>query len=46
MDAMLRDKKADHNLTFVLDGPRGPEVVPGVASEAVRDELVAFGGEL
>lgn len=27
---MARDKKATHDLTFVLDGPRGPEVVHGV----------------
>jgi 5-deoxy-5-amino-3-dehydroquinate synthase len=27
---MARDKKADHDLTFVLDGPRGVEVVHGV----------------
>jgi 5-deoxy-5-amino-3-dehydroquinate synthase len=27
---MLRDKKAHHDLTFVLDGPRGVELVTGV----------------
>jgi 5-deoxy-5-amino-3-dehydroquinate synthase len=27
---MARDKKAHHDLTFVLDGPRGPEAVRGV----------------
>jgi 5-deoxy-5-amino-3-dehydroquinate synthase len=27
---MARDKKATHGLTFVLDGPNGVEVVPGV----------------
>jgi 5-deoxy-5-amino-3-dehydroquinate synthase len=34
---MARDKKAHHDLTFVLDGPAGPEVVHGVE----RDEVVA-----
>jgi 5-deoxy-5-amino-3-dehydroquinate synthase len=28
---MARDKKALDGLTFVLDGPNGVEVVPGVA---------------
>ncbi|HEX3426749.1 MAG TPA: 3-dehydroquinate synthase family protein [Acidimicrobiales bacterium] len=36
---MRRDKKATAGLTFVLDGPRGLEVVPGVAEQAVRDAL-------
>ncbi len=37
---MGRDKKAvDGGLTFVLDGPRGLEVVPGVSEGAVRDAL-------
>jgi 5-deoxy-5-amino-3-dehydroquinate synthase len=34
---MARDKKAHHDLTFVLDGPDGVEVVHGVG----RDEVVA-----
>ena len=32
---MARDKKARHDLTFVLDGPDGLEVVRGVAPEDV-----------
>ena len=36
---MGRDKKATAGLTFVLDGPAGLEVVPGVSEEAVRDAL-------
>ncbi len=36
---MSRDKKATSGLTFVLDGPAGLQVVPGVAEEAVRDAL-------
>jgi 5-deoxy-5-amino-3-dehydroquinate synthase len=36
---MARDKKATSGLTFVLDGPAGLEVVPGVREEAVRDVL-------
>jgi 5-deoxy-5-amino-3-dehydroquinate synthase len=30
VEAMGRDKKASHDLTFVLDGPRGVETVRGV----------------
>jgi 5-deoxy-5-amino-3-dehydroquinate synthase len=36
---MGRDKKALDGLTFVLDGPRGVEVVARVAETAVRDAL-------
>ena len=36
---MARDKKALDGLTFVLDGPRGVEVVSGVPEEAVRKAL-------
>jgi 5-deoxy-5-amino-3-dehydroquinate synthase len=36
-----RDKKARDGLTFVLDGPRGIEVVPDVAPSAVREALAA-----
>jgi 5-deoxy-5-amino-3-dehydroquinate synthase len=36
---MARDKKATSGLTFVLDGPRGLEVVCGVSAESVRDAL-------
>jgi 5-deoxy-5-amino-3-dehydroquinate synthase len=32
---MARDKKAHDGLTFVLDGPRGPEVVTGVDANLV-----------
>ena len=41
---MARDKKALEGLTFVLDGPRGPEVVTGVSRadvEAVLAETAA-----
>jgi 5-deoxy-5-amino-3-dehydroquinate synthase len=33
---MRRDKKAVHGLTFVLDGPDGIEVVPGVDPGTAR----------
>jgi 5-deoxy-5-amino-3-dehydroquinate synthase len=36
---MARDKKATSGLTFVLDGPRGLEVVCGVSAAEVRDAL-------
>jgi 5-deoxy-5-amino-3-dehydroquinate synthase len=36
---MARDKKATAGLTFVLDGPRGVEVVAGVDERHVRDVL-------
>ncbi|MDQ2825436.1 MAG: 3-dehydroquinate synthase [Actinomycetota bacterium] len=36
---MARDKKALDGLTFVLDGPRGVEVVPGVDPAAVEATL-------
>ncbi len=36
---MGRDKKAIAGLTFVLDGPGGLELVPGVSEDAVRDAL-------
>jgi len=38
---MARDKKALDGLTFVLDGPAGVEVVPGVAEDAILDALAA-----
>lgn len=41
---MARDKKADHDLTFVLDGPRGVEPVRGVDPAAVRATLAAMAG--
>jgi len=40
--AMARDKKAVDGLTFVLDGPRGVEVVAGVEPAAARDALEAM----
>jgi len=36
---MARDKKAHHDLTFVLDGPRGPEPVRNIASSQVLATL-------
>jgi 5-deoxy-5-amino-3-dehydroquinate synthase len=39
VELMGRDKKAVDGLTFVLDGPRGPEVVRGVDAGLVRGEL-------
>lgn len=39
---MARDKKAEHDLTFVLDGPTGVEVVRGVG----RDEVLATLGDM
>jgi len=41
---MARDKKAVDGLTFVLDGPRGVEVVPGVAADVVEATVVESGG--
>ena len=43
VDLMARDKKAVDGLTFVLDGPDGVEVVPGVpaADAAAALELMA-----
>jgi 5-deoxy-5-amino-3-dehydroquinate synthase len=41
---MRRDKKAVHGLTFVLDGPEGIEVVPGVDPGAARLVLDRIAG--
>lgn len=41
---MRRDKKALDGLTFVLDGPNGVEVVPGVDERAVLDALARMTG--
>ncbi len=41
--AMGRDKKARHDLAFVLDGPDGVELVRGVAPEAVLATLAEMG---
>jgi hypothetical protein len=40
---MGRDKKAHDDLTFVLDGPRGVEVVRGVAPAQVLATLEEMG---
>jgi 5-deoxy-5-amino-3-dehydroquinate synthase len=40
---MARDKKARHDLTFVLDGPGGVEPVRGVPEEAVLATLTEMG---
>jgi len=42
---MARDKKAAHDLTFVLDGPGGVEVVHGVEPADVLATLAEMGGE-
>jgi 5-deoxy-5-amino-3-dehydroquinate synthase len=39
VELMGRDKKAIDGLTFVLDGPRGVEVVPSVPADVVRRVL-------
>jgi 5-deoxy-5-amino-3-dehydroquinate synthase len=41
VDLVGRDKKARDGLTFVLDGPRGIEVVADIAPVDVRDTLAA-----
>lgn len=43
VDAMGRDKKAHHDLTFVLDGPGGVSPVSGVSEAAVIATLVDMG---
>ena len=46
VEVMGRDKKVlGEGLTFVLDGPTGVEVVPGVDASAVRATLARFRGE-
>jgi len=44
-EAMTHDKKAHHDLTFVLAGAHGFEVVRGVETEAVAATLDRFRGE-
>ncbi len=39
VELMGRDKKAHHDLTFVLDGPRGVEAVSGVGLDVVLATL-------
>jgi 5-deoxy-5-amino-3-dehydroquinate synthase len=43
VELMRRDKKATDGLTFVLDGPRGVEVVSGVSDQQAADALRAMG---
>ncbi len=45
LEAMAHDKKAHHDLTFVLAGVAGFEVVAGVDPSVVGDVLEAFRGE-
>ncbi len=45
VEFMARDKKAHHDLTFVLDGPVGPEAVRGVAVSDVLATLAAMGAD-
>jgi 5-deoxy-5-amino-3-dehydroquinate synthase len=42
-EVMRRDKKAHHDLTFVLDGPAGIEVVDGIDERDVLATLRAMG---
>jgi 5-deoxy-5-amino-3-dehydroquinate synthase len=43
LEFMARDKKAQQDLTFVLDGPNGVEPVKGVAAPDVVATLAAMG---
>ncbi len=45
LEAMTHDKKAHHDLTFVLAGAEGFEVVHGVNPSVVGDVLEQFRGE-
>jgi 5-deoxy-5-amino-3-dehydroquinate synthase len=45
IDFMTHDKKARHDLSFVLDGPQGFELVRGVEPSVVRTTLDLFKGE-
>ena len=45
MTLMARDKKAVSGLTFVLDGPRGLEIVPAVDRDAVEETLAEMGAQ-
>jgi 5-deoxy-5-amino-3-dehydroquinate synthase len=42
VELMRLDKKATDGLTFVLDGPRGAELVPGVPADRVAAALAAM----
>jgi len=46
VEAMAYDKKAHHDLSFVLAGPHGFAVVAGVEPAMVREVLDRFQGEL
>ena len=39
MSAMTHDKKAVDGYTFILDGPKGPEIVKGVEEVAIQEAL-------
>jgi 5-deoxy-5-amino-3-dehydroquinate synthase len=45
VDLMGRDKKADHDLTFILDGPNGIEVVKNLDPQVVRSSLERMGAQ-
>jgi len=45
LNVMARDKKAHHDLTFVLAGARGFDVVRGVDAGVVAEVLESFRGE-
>ena len=45
LEAMAHDKKAHHDLTFVLGGAEGFEIVRGVEPAMVSDVLERFRGE-
>ena len=45
VDLMAHDKKAVDGLTFVLDGPDGVEVVPGIDAATAATVLVRMGGD-
>lgn len=45
LEAMVHDKKAHHDLTFVLAGAEGFETVHGVDPQLVGDVLESFRGE-
>lgn len=42
LDLVGRDKKAVDGLTFILDGPGGPEVVNGIERQTVLEVLADF----
>jgi 5-deoxy-5-amino-3-dehydroquinate synthase len=45
VELMGRDKKADHDLTFILDGPHGIEVVRNLDAQVVRSSLERMGAQ-